>query len=84
MTDRPARRGFLAACSAAAAAALGLTFKARPVEPPPRGIDPPPGRLPTFRAGERLRADDFCYLKCDGLVYASRPSSRSGRAEPNR
>jgi hypothetical protein len=83
MTERPARRGFLAACSAAAAA-LGLPARARPVEPLPRGIDPPPGRPPTFRAGERLRAGDFCYLKDDGLVYASRPSSRSGYTEPNR
>jgi hypothetical protein len=33
MTDRPTRRGFLAACSAAAAA-LGLTAGAAPARPP--------------------------------------------------
>jgi hypothetical protein len=38
MNDRPTRRGFLAACSAAAAA-LGLTARARPGYPsPPTGL----------------------------------------------
>jgi hypothetical protein len=38
MTDRPTRRGFLAACSAAAAA-LGLTARAAPARPPiPGGL----------------------------------------------
>jgi hypothetical protein len=39
MTERPTRRGFLAACSAAAAA-LGLTARAAPARPPiPGGIE---------------------------------------------
>jgi hypothetical protein len=81
MNERPTRRGFLAVCSAAAAA-LGLTARARPAKSPiaavPAGdtFDGPAHSHylgPAYKAGEDLEADDYCYIKGDGLVYTSRP-----------
>jgi hypothetical protein len=78
MTDRPTRRGFLAACSAAAAA-LGLTARAAPARPPIAAV--PDGEsfdaanhthhLTPVSAGERLFAGDACYIGPDGRLHRS-------------
>jgi hypothetical protein len=81
MTDRPTRRGFLAACSAAAAA-LGLTAKVGPPRRPVpdssdvESFDGPAhthylGPAAHLTSGERLFAGEACYIGADGLFRRS-------------